>query len=414
MDGHVAPVALVVLGGLCLVACSDTRMPREPVSRGAAQGAAPASVRAAIGDGDRVRVLAIGISRYKDPTFTPTDYANADAKAFADLFAPSVASEHRAVLTDVRATRRAMLGGIQSVLATTPKNGTAYLFFAGHGDQVQTGGQSTAGLVCYDSEGGRPETYYAVTNLLADLRRSVRAERLLLILDCCRSGAGGLIRSSNVAPQAVRNVDARAIAPRLRANGTSWGLLTACRPEQDSRASAALGHGYFTYWLLRGLEGHADSRDAGWGGDGNGLVTYRELRNFLEVQVVRSTNGLQQPVSSGPFPIETVLARSPRDLPLLDAPDPDAAVLTIDVVPTKATVTCDGRRIACVGGRGKVTLAPGRHLITAAALGHLSQEGGVELAPGEVMRLVLKLDRVRTPGGPLPERTGGGTEPVVF
>jgi uncharacterized caspase-like protein len=52
------------------------------------------------------------------------------------------------------------------------------------------------------------------------------------------------------------------------------------------------GHGVFTYYLLRGLGGEADS-------DGDGVVTFMEIVDFVRDRVAGDTDGRQNPQHTG-------------------------------------------------------------------------------------------------------------------
>ena len=71
----------------------------------------------------------------------------------------------------------------------------------------------------------------------------------------------------------------KAIAQLARSSGTHW--LTASGSEQFATEFAQLGHGAFTYALLEGLSGRADT--------GDGRITVNELKAFLESEVPEIT-----------------------------------------------------------------------------------------------------------------------------
>ena len=69
-----------------------------------------------------------------------------------------------------------------------------------------------------------------------------------------------------------------------------------------------LGHGVFTYYLVRGLRGAADlNRD--------GIVTLQELYEYVEQQVTvkaRASGGNQHPVMKGEMDIEGLAVQGDR------------------------------------------------------------------------------------------------------
>jgi uncharacterized caspase-like protein len=53
-----------------------------------------------------------------------------------------------------------------------------------------------------------------------------------------------------------------------------------------------LQHGIFTHFLIKGLQGQADS-------DGDGLITVDEVYTYVSKQVPQATNQEQHPVKKG-------------------------------------------------------------------------------------------------------------------
>jgi len=70
------------------------------------------------------------------------------------------------------------------------------------------------------------------------------------------------------------------------------------------------GHGVFTYYLLEGLRGGGD-------GDGDGIVTFTELYDFVYSSVRNATEGRQNPQRAGLGDIPLALVAAP--------PEPESA-----------------------------------------------------------------------------------------
>ena len=74
-----------------------------------------------------------------------------------------------------------------------------------------------------------------------------------------------------------------------------WPPRRRARPAEVSLESSDLGHGIFTYYLIRGLEGAADTNR-------DGIVSLQELYEYVEQQVTaksRALGGNQHPVMKG-------------------------------------------------------------------------------------------------------------------
>jgi uncharacterized caspase-like protein len=76
------------------------------------------------------------------------------------------------------------------------------------------------------------------------------------------------------------------------AGGKGKIIITASGPNEVSVENDDLGHGVFTYYLLEGLRGAADS-------DGDGIVTVDEAYGYVSGAVPRATGQEQHPVKKG-------------------------------------------------------------------------------------------------------------------
>jgi uncharacterized caspase-like protein len=131
----------------------------------------------------------------------------------------------------------------------------------------------------------------------------LEAERVVVFLDACYSGAAG---GRTFASKKMRagSVDDLFLERLTRSKGRA--IVTAARPAEVSLESSDLGHGIFTYYLIRGLEGAADTNR-------DGIVSLQELYEYVEQQVTaksRSLGGNQHPVMKGelegPLPLVKV------------------------------------------------------------------------------------------------------------
>src|SRR5262249_11202108 len=109
------------------------------------------------------------------------------------------------------------------------------------------------------------------------VRRNVRG--VVVMLDTCHAGA---LRLSTPAPLSADDGAARLSA------GEGFFLLAATKPGEDSNERPELGHGAFTYALLEGLAGAADT-------DGDGVLSVSDLFSYVAREVPHLTGGLQHP-----------------------------------------------------------------------------------------------------------------------
>jgi len=230
-------------------------------------------------------------------------YTVSDAEAiYQTLVGPAgFKKDHVLLLTD-RSERKPTLRNVKWALGTflgrsAKKDDTVLIFFAGHGaPEVDTRGLERDGLAKYlipsDAD---PDDLYSTALPMDELQTifaRIESERVVAFLDACYSGAAG---GRTFAAKRTRagTVDDLFLERLTRSKGRA--IVTASRPTEVSIELPDLGHGIFTYYLVQGLKGAADSNR-------DGIVTLQELYEYLEQQVTtksRAVGGNQHPVMKG-------------------------------------------------------------------------------------------------------------------
>jgi hypothetical protein len=251
---------------------------------------------------DRWAVV-IGVGRYESPDIPRLRYTVPDAEAiYQVLTGPGgFKKEHVLLLTDKterKPTYRNLKWALGTFLArSAKKDDTVLIYFAGHGaPEVDQRGIERDGfskyLVPSDAE---PDDLYSTAFPMDELQTifgRIEAERVVVFLDSCYSGAAG---GRTFASKKTRagHVDEEFLERLARSKGRA--ILTASRPAEVSIELPELGHGIFTYYLVQGLKGAGDlNRD--------GIVTLQELYEYVEQQVTqksRAVGGNQHPVMKG-------------------------------------------------------------------------------------------------------------------
>jgi len=206
-------------------------------------------------------VLSVGISSYRDPQIAPRKYAALDAELVAAYFqtvggvpAPNIRllQDWKAVRTDIE----------EFILEWLPKRLTSesvvVVYFSGQA-AVSPNGETY--LIPYDGKHNSTARLYPLKDLEAGLAR-LKTKQTLFIFDggVLSIGPGGTAKNQGPRWNPGKS-------PVLHLIGTT-GLRSGLEP-------AKLRHGLFTYYLLRGLKGEADTNV-------DGDVTLRELTMFIE------------------------------------------------------------------------------------------------------------------------------------
>lgn len=247
-----------------------------------------AAAATAAGPGGQTYALLVGISKYKHPELS-LQFADADASVFGRLLQSprggGLASENVLLLTDDKATTAAVRNGFQDFLKRRAgKNDTVIILIAGHG----TVDGRRAFILTYDAD---PQDLNSTALPMAELRalfedQLKKVGRVLLFADVCKAGAIGSIQSTAV------NADVQHLGD---VEGDLFGLL-ASRPKEVSMEGPQFGggHGVFSYYVIKGLEGAADENK-------DGVVDANELIQYVTAQVPPATNNRQHPREFGTY-----------------------------------------------------------------------------------------------------------------
>ncbi len=156
---------------------------------------------------------------------------------------------------------------LNATLRLPKKEDVILVYFAGHG--IEADGKTY--LLPSDATMTQLKTSSIPLSFLRERLEACAAEKKFLILDACHSGQG---RNANRLSAAM----AREIEGMENAKGIV--TLSACTLDQQSFEWEEMGHGVFTYFLMRGLRGAADR-------DGNKIVGALELSNYVSERVSR-------------------------------------------------------------------------------------------------------------------------------
>ena len=308
----------------------------------------------------RSYALVIGISQYKN--LAPEHqlrYAERDAQSiYSILISPeggNFPAENVRRLEGPNATGAAMRNHIEQWLPQAAKDDDRVLiYFAGHGYVHQ----GKAYLMPYDvNPGNIPGTGYPMDDLGAAIGRKIKGKWKVLLTDSCHSGA--------ISPDG----DVQTINRSLLDLGKSLFSLTASRDRERSFESPDWGggHGIFTYYVVRGMEGAADeNRD--------GIVSADELAEYTRRNVREATKGAQNPTADrASFDPEMLLSWVPTNRKPDAPPPPKFGGIVIEANMDGVEVFLDGNPVGSVAKGTPLPLpglVPGAHSLKAVKSGY--------------------------------------------
>jgi len=278
---------------------------REVVKKGKTPSPTPLGV-----GGQRWAVI-IGVSEYEDSRIGSLRYAAADARAFYDWcvspeggrYAPARVK----LLTNDDATARNVKSALFKWLKQTIAEDVVTIYLAGHGSPESPDSPENLFFLVSDTDyNDIASTGFPMWDIHTALKRFIPARRVVVIADACHSGGVG--KAFDVARRSGRGMKVNRISSAFQelANiGSGVCVLSASDENQMSQEGVEWGgHGVFTHFLLKGLEGAADySKDS--------RVTLGELVPYLSEQVRRATGSAQSPTVAGKFDPALTIGHAP-------------------------------------------------------------------------------------------------------
>jgi len=240
---------------------------------------------------DKYAVI-VGIARYADTAggVTSLQFADRDAKDFQEfLLSPdggSFPKDHVRILLNEDATAQNVRSALFTFLTKAQPQDQVVLYVAGHGAPDPNDPRNLY-LLTYDTKlddmGG---TAFPMWQLQDVFTRVLKAKRVITFADTCHSYGFSGERRGKKSNNLVNQYVAKA------ANDSDRAVITASDISQLSYESDKWGggHGVFTFFLLKGLQGEADFNK-------DGTVSAGELFAFIHDNVDKATAGNQSPMA---------------------------------------------------------------------------------------------------------------------
>lgn len=252
------------------------------------------------GKGDLYAVI-VGVSKYNDPNIPQLNLSDKDAKDLCSFI-----DDRKSLFNNVRlqlflnenATRANVSKALRDDLKLAGKDDMVLIYLSGHGA----------------ADPSRPDEYYFITydtqidNLYGTalwmnqnaLFKGIDSDRVLLISDACHSGGFNpglektLSKEADTFFSLFRNLKGRI-------------GISSSRSDEKSYELAKFNNSIFTHYLLKALRGEASK------GSSDGLITARQLYDYVYDKTRLETKGLQNPQLYSPKGMaeQTAIFRTP-------------------------------------------------------------------------------------------------------
>lgn len=226
----------------------------------------------------------VGIADYQATDYRNGDlrYADQDAQRFGAFLQSNaggnVPTQNIKLLTNRAATKSAILKALHLFKKATPQDRVIF-YFSGHGMK--------GGFLPYDVSATNPASLLTHQEVKAGFKASASSTKLC-IADACLSGS-----------MTARQAWSKPVSTTMAS--TNVVLMLSSRSTQSSVESGKARGGIFTFFMLKGLNGSADSNR-------NKSVTIKELYTYLSPRIRQNTPNHQSPLFYGKFSDELSLS----------------------------------------------------------------------------------------------------------
>jgi len=245
----------------------------------------------------RLHAVLVGINIYQDPRISNLQFAAADARTFHDALRRTLSAKelNTVLLMDAQATLSSVRRSIGEDLArAAERDDLVLLFFAGHGAPELDDLISPPNRYLIMNDTKYDQIFSTALDMEVELVRlldRIRSRNVVVFIDSCFSGvAGGRTLEGPTLNRLRHEFRTSAFSLSELDFGEGRVLITACKDQELALEDPKLSHGVFTYCLLQTLLTDSPS---------SRIISLLTLYDEIATQVVRITNGEQNPVLKG-------------------------------------------------------------------------------------------------------------------
>ena len=206
-------------------------------------------------------LLLVGVNQYQDEQIPPLRYSAVDCQGLAEALINASSGQFSQKEVKVYhdfASQLPLLEAVNTSLkeitAAAKEIDTVLFYFSGHGI-IQPNTQQAFLCLADTQKSDLENTGLALQDLLQSLNHCA-AQNQLVWLDACHSG-GMTLRGTTVESLPSPTSQLVQVLQQRAAVSKGFYALLSCDTNQQSWEFSELGHGVFTYYLMRGLQGDA-------------------------------------------------------------------------------------------------------------------------------------------------------------
>jgi len=196
-------------------------------------------------------------------------------------------SDQVKLLVDHEATADGIRSSLRWLADKVGPEDTAVFFFSGHGGRLDSGPMAGNYLLPFDVNPQDLQGSAIGSEELTALLREIKAERLIVLFDCCYSGGAGETKSPVAGLSAFKSGFDERYYERL-GQGKGRVIIASSRSDEVSVVLKDMQNSLFTHYLLRALAGECST-------EGDGLIGVLDVFKFVSKKVTERYS-LQHPV----------------------------------------------------------------------------------------------------------------------
>ena len=230
--------------------------------------------------------LSVGVADYDNPTIPRLKYPDNDAWSmyafWRSPFGGALDDDHIEILVSDAATKQAVTSSMKHMFSKATNKDLVIFFFSGHGLK--------GSFLPNDYDGENVRLYH---NDINKMLNACPARQKLVIADACHAGSY-LASKSPSRPTAETPELFYSELGKAQA-GTAFMLSSLA--DEESLEVSSLHNSVFTYFVLKGVKGEANS-------NGDNIVTIQELFDFVHENVTKYAASLgktQTPIMKGDY-----------------------------------------------------------------------------------------------------------------
>ena len=231
-------------------------------------------------------LLLVGVNQYQDEQIPSLRYSAVDCQGLAEALIDASSGQFTQKEVKIYHDFAPQLPLLETVSASlkeitnaAKEIDTVLFYFSGHGI-IQPNTQQAFLCLADTQKSNLKNTGLALQDLLQSLSHCP-AQNQLVWLDACHSG-GMTLRGTTVEPLPSPTPQLVQVLQQRAAISKGFYALLSCDTNQQSWEFTELGHGVFTYYLMRGLQGDAADLNSVISADSLYRYVYHQTLQYID------------------------------------------------------------------------------------------------------------------------------------